>query len=57
MHAGAATRYSALGVPETEDGPADMSGFFSIIEPQFLLDSVEIAETCISVKRSMRRIG
>jgi hypothetical protein len=33
---------------ETEDGPGDMAGFFSIIDPQSVLDLVEVAETRIT---------
>lgn len=41
-------RHAALEAFETEDGPGDMAGFFSMIDPQSVLELVEIAETRIT---------
>jgi hypothetical protein len=48
MHALPALKHAALEAFETEDGPGDMAGFLSIIDPQSVLDLVEIAETHIT---------
>lgn len=48
MHALPALKQAALSALETEDGPGDMTGFLSIIDPQSVLELVEIAETRIT---------
>jgi hypothetical protein len=48
MHALPVLKQAALEAFETEDGPGDMVGFFSIIDPQSVLEMVEIAETRIT---------
>jgi hypothetical protein len=48
MHALPALRHAALEAFETEDGPGDLAGFFSLIDPQSVLELVEIAETRIT---------
>jgi hypothetical protein len=48
MHALPALKQAALEAFETEDGPGDMAGFFSLIDPQSVLDLIEIAETRIT---------
>jgi hypothetical protein len=48
MHALPALKQAALEAFETEDGPGDMVGFFSLIDPQSVLELVEIAETRIT---------
>ena len=48
MHALSALKQAALGAIETENGPGDMAGFFSLIGPQSVLELVEIAETRIA---------
>ncbi len=48
MHALSALKQAALGALETENGPGDMAGFFSLIDPQSVLELVKIAETRIS---------
>jgi hypothetical protein len=41
-------KQATLEAFETEDGPGDLAGFFSLIDPQFVLELVEIAETRIT---------
>jgi hypothetical protein len=48
MHALPVLKHAALEAFETEDGPGDMVGFLSIIDPQSVLELVEIAETRIT---------
>jgi hypothetical protein len=48
MHALPAIKQAALEALETEDGPGDLAGFFSLIDPQSVLELVEIAETRIT---------
>lgn len=48
MHALTALKQAALEAFETEDGPGDMAGFLSIVDPQSVLKLVEIAETRIT---------
>jgi hypothetical protein len=48
MHAFPALKQAALEAFETEDGPGDLAGFFSLIDPQSVLELVEIAETRIT---------
>jgi hypothetical protein len=48
MHALLALKQAALKAFETEDGPGDLAGFFSLIDPQSVLELVEIAETRIT---------
>jgi hypothetical protein len=48
MHALPALKQAALEAFETEDGPGDLAGFFSLIDPQSVLELVEIAETRIT---------
>ena len=48
MHALPTLKHAALGALETEDGPGDRVGFFSVIDPQSVLKLVEIAETRIT---------
>ena len=48
MHALSALKQAALGTLETENGPSDMAGFFSLIDPKSVLELVEIAETRIT---------
>lgn len=48
MHALPALKHAALAAFETEDGPGDMVGFFSIIDPQSVLELVEISGTRIT---------
>jgi hypothetical protein len=47
MHALPALKQAALEAFETEDGPGDLAGFFSLVDPQSVLELVEIAETPI----------
>jgi hypothetical protein len=48
MHALPVLKQAALEAFETEDGPGDLAGFFSLIDPQSVLELVEIAETRIT---------
>ena len=48
MHALPALKHAALAALETEDSPGDIVGFLSIIDPQSVLELVEIAETRIT---------
>ena len=54
MHALPVLKLAAFAALETEDGPGDMVGFFSIIDPQSVLELVEIAEPRIATKSSRR---
>jgi len=47
MHALPALKQATLEESETEDGPSDIVGFLSIIDPHSVLDLVEITETRI----------
>lgn len=48
MHALPAFKHAALAAFETEDGPGDMVGFFSLIDPQSVLELVEIGDTRVT---------
>jgi hypothetical protein len=48
MHALPALKQAALEAFDTEDGPGDLAGFFSLIDPPSVLELVEIAETGIT---------
>jgi hypothetical protein len=48
MHALPALKHAALEAFDTEDGPGDLVNFFSIIDPQSVLELVEIAETRVT---------
>jgi hypothetical protein len=48
MHALPALKQAALEAFQTEHGPGDLAGFFSLIDPQSVLELVEIAETRIT---------
>jgi hypothetical protein len=48
MHALPVLKQAALESFDTEDGPGDLAGFFSLIDPQSVLELVEIAETRIT---------
>jgi hypothetical protein len=48
MHALPALKQAAQEAFDTEDGPGDLAGFFSIIAPQSVLELAEIAENRIT---------
>jgi hypothetical protein len=48
MHALPVLKHAALEAFDTEDGPGDIVGFLSFIDPQSVLDLVEIPETRIT---------
>jgi hypothetical protein len=48
MHALPALKQAALEAFDTEDGPGDLAGVFSLIDPQSVLELVEIAENRIT---------
>lgn len=47
-------KHVAFAAVETEDGPSNLASFFSIIEPQSVLELAEIVETGSPIKRFRR---
>lgn len=52
-------RHSALETLGTEDGPGDIASFSSLIDPQSVIDLMEIAETLITEQeaKALHRVG